>query len=377
MRRGRSPSESQPPRRVSWPTPTCGTSSPPWSGPANSAGFATEVDPILEITEITDRVSKRGGPALLFERVKGSSMPVLINAFGSPSRMNLALQVGVADGRVRRNSRRSWTSRPRRACSASSGCSPSSRTWPAPSPKPSRTAPARRSSSATTRPWQASPSCSAGPRTPDDTSPSPWSSPRTPTPAPGTAARTGCRSSTSGPPGCTGISRRAARPTTGRRSAAGRRVEVGVAIGADPAVCFAGTLPLPEGIDEMLVAGFLRKKPVEMVRCETVDVEVPGQRRDRPGRLRGHRGAAHRGALRRPHRLLLAGRHVPGLPPHLPHAPPKPDLPHHHRRPAAHGRLPHGGGHRGALPAHHARSSSPRSWISTCPSRASSTTWSW
>jgi 4-hydroxy-3-polyprenylbenzoate decarboxylase len=55
----------------------------------------------------------------------------------------------------------------------------------------------------------------------------------------------------------------------------GRRVEVGVAVGADPAVCFAGTLPLPEGIDEMLVAGFIRKKPVEMVRCETVDVEVP------------------------------------------------------------------------------------------------------
>jgi 4-hydroxy-3-polyprenylbenzoate decarboxylase len=55
----------------------------------------------------------------------------------------------------------------------------------------------------------------------------------------------------------------------------GRRVEVGVAIGADPAVCFAGTLPLPEGIDEMLVAGFIRKKPVELVKCETVEVEVP------------------------------------------------------------------------------------------------------
>ena len=54
---------------------------------------AREVDPILEITEITDRVSKQGGPALLFERVNGSSMPVLINAFGSPTRMNLALQV--------------------------------------------------------------------------------------------------------------------------------------------------------------------------------------------------------------------------------------------------------------------------------------------
>ena len=52
-----------------------------------------EVDPVLEIAEITDRVSKQTGPALLFERPKGSSAPVLINAFGSPRRMNLALEV--------------------------------------------------------------------------------------------------------------------------------------------------------------------------------------------------------------------------------------------------------------------------------------------
>ena len=53
------------------------------------------VSPILEIAEITDRVSKkpRGGKALLFENVEGSSMPVLINAFGSTKRMNLALGV--------------------------------------------------------------------------------------------------------------------------------------------------------------------------------------------------------------------------------------------------------------------------------------------
>ena len=60
----------------------------------------TEVDPELEITEITDRISK--GPAsqnkaLLFENVKGSTMPVLINAFGSEARMALALNVDVLD----------------------------------------------------------------------------------------------------------------------------------------------------------------------------------------------------------------------------------------------------------------------------------------
>jgi 4-hydroxy-3-polyprenylbenzoate decarboxylase len=50
-----------------------------------------EVDPELEITEIYDRVVKSGGPALLFERVRGHDMPVLINAFGTKERMCLAL----------------------------------------------------------------------------------------------------------------------------------------------------------------------------------------------------------------------------------------------------------------------------------------------
>ena len=50
-----------------------------------------EVDPILEITEITDRVTKAGGPALLFENVKGARMPLLINTFGTQERMCLAL----------------------------------------------------------------------------------------------------------------------------------------------------------------------------------------------------------------------------------------------------------------------------------------------
>ena len=60
----------------------------------------TEVDPELEITEITDRVSKMEGDknvALLFENVKGSSMPVLMNAFGSYERMAIALGVEKLD----------------------------------------------------------------------------------------------------------------------------------------------------------------------------------------------------------------------------------------------------------------------------------------
>jgi 4-hydroxy-3-polyprenylbenzoate decarboxylase len=56
-----------------------------------------EVDPILEISAITDRVTKAGGPALLFEHPKGSRVPLLINMLGSERRMNLALEVSHVD----------------------------------------------------------------------------------------------------------------------------------------------------------------------------------------------------------------------------------------------------------------------------------------
>jgi len=53
------------------------------------------------------------------------------------------------------------------------------------------------------------------------------------------------------------------------------RIQVAVAIGTDPVVTYAATAPLPKDIDEMVFAGFLRKKSVELVKCETVDIEVP------------------------------------------------------------------------------------------------------
>ena len=59
--------------------------------------IAAEVDPVLEITEITDRVTRAGGPALLFEHPKGSRIPLLINMLGSERRMNLALEVANID----------------------------------------------------------------------------------------------------------------------------------------------------------------------------------------------------------------------------------------------------------------------------------------
>ena len=53
------------------------------------------------------------------------------------------------------------------------------------------------------------------------------------------------------------------------------RMPVAVCLGGDPAYTFAATAPLPDGLDEILFAGFLRKKSVELIRCKTIDLEVP------------------------------------------------------------------------------------------------------
>jgi len=55
----------------------------------------------------------------------------------------------------------------------------------------------------------------------------------------------------------------------------GSRLEVAVSIGTDPATTFAGVVPAPPEVEEFLIAGFLRGKPVEIVKGETVDLEVP------------------------------------------------------------------------------------------------------
>ncbi len=55
----------------------------------------------------------------------------------------------------------------------------------------------------------------------------------------------------------------------------GQRMPVAVFLGGDPAYAFCATAPLPDGLDELLLAGYLRRKSVELVRCETNELEVP------------------------------------------------------------------------------------------------------
>jgi 4-hydroxy-3-polyprenylbenzoate decarboxylase len=55
----------------------------------------------------------------------------------------------------------------------------------------------------------------------------------------------------------------------------GKRLEVAVALGAEPVLPYCATAPMPEGLDELLLAGFLARRRIELVRCVTVDLEVP------------------------------------------------------------------------------------------------------
>src|SRR5881398_1954723 len=55
----------------------------------------------------------------------------------------------------------------------------------------------------------------------------------------------------------------------------GERMPVAVTLGGDPALSCAATAPLPDGLDEILFAGFLRRKSIELVRCKMIDLEVP------------------------------------------------------------------------------------------------------
>ncbi len=70
-----------------------------------------------------------------------------------------------------------------------------------------------------------------------------------------------------------------ARSSGGSMLAAGDRpsgkMEVAVAIGTDPALTFSAIVPAPPDVEEFIVAGFLRQKPIELVKCETVELEVP------------------------------------------------------------------------------------------------------
>ena len=239
------------------------------------------MDTRLEITEFADRSVKTGGPALLFEKPRLadgtiSRIPVLINSFASMRRMEIALEVDSVDEVAKRISEYLEMRMPE-GLLGKLKMLPKLAEMGAFFPKIVAKGPARKSSKPTASRSTITPCSPAGPAMAAPSSRCRWFSRAIPKPASATAACTGCRFSMSAPPACTGRPTSREPSTTAAIVAEGKstRMEVAVAIGSDPATMYSAILPLPPDLDEMMIAGFLRGSPVEMVKCQTVDLEVP------------------------------------------------------------------------------------------------------
>jgi 4-hydroxy-3-polyprenylbenzoate decarboxylase len=277
-----------------------------------------EVDPVLEIAEITDRVSKsrdhngaKGGPSLLFENPKGSQIPVFINQFGSERRMRMALEVEslseVAD-RIRQfmdvKSPQGFLDKVKML--------PMLAEMGKFFPKTVSTGPCKENIRRSGFDLNHLPILKCWPKDAGRFITLPCVITRDP--------RTGKRNvgmyrmqvydgQTTGmhwqrqkigaehyremlrrsarekenPD--TQVSSRASAVDIMARTSGGSvipdgdlpsgKMDVAVAIGTDPAITFSAIVPAPPDVEEYLIAGFLRQKPVELVKCETVDLEVP------------------------------------------------------------------------------------------------------
>lgn len=236
--------------------------------------ISTGVSAELEITEITDRVTKRQGKALLFENVQNSRFPVVTNAFGSHARIALALgqspdeiakrieslitlkvPQGFAD-KMRLLPRLLDLARippklvNRAPCQEvihtdpDLGIIPALKCWPQDGGK------------FITLPLVVTKSLEDGTR------------------------NIGMYRIQIYDKNTTGMHwhiHKDGRNHFSQYARAKKRMEAAIAIGGDPATIYAATAPLPPGIDELLFAGFLRNRAVEIVKCKTVDLEVPAE----------------------------------------------------------------------------------------------------
>jgi 4-hydroxy-3-polyprenylbenzoate decarboxylase len=231
-----------------------------------------EVDPVLEITEFADRSVKRNGPALLFERPKGSTVPVLINAFASMRRMELALEVSSVEEVAARISEYLEMQMPQ-GLLGKLKMLPKLAEMSAFFPRNVSDGESKEVIRKQDFSLDEFPILQCWPEDAGRFITLPLVFSRNPD--------TGKRN-------C-GMYRMQVFDgrTTGMhwqthkqgaehyRRSKQARMDVAVAIGSDPATVYAAVLPLPPDLDEMMIAGFLRGKPVDMVKCETVDLEVP------------------------------------------------------------------------------------------------------
>jgi 4-hydroxy-3-polyprenylbenzoate decarboxylase len=234
-----------------------------------------EVDPFLEITEFADRSVKNRGPAFLFEKPKGHQIPVLINAFASAARMEIAIEASPDDvaGRIAEL----IEMRKPEGIMGKLKMLPKLADLAAAFPKTVSSGPCKQNIKRDGFSLDKIPILHCWPEDGGRfiTLPMVFSK------NPDTGKRNcGCYRLQVYDERTTGMhwqTHKQGAEHYRRLKAAGKntRMDVAVAIGADPATMYSAILPLPPDLDEMMIAGFLRGKPVEMVKCEMSDLEVP------------------------------------------------------------------------------------------------------
>src|SRR5438270_4532183 len=234
------------------------------------ARVAAEVDPHLEATEIVDRTVKAGGPALLFEHPKGATHPLLVNQFGTERRMCLAFGAPSLDAVARKLADVLEMQPPEGLVDKVRGLK-KLKTIADSRPQTVRRAPSQEvvvdDPTLAGLPIQR---CWPGDPAPFITLPAVIT--RDP--------HTGTRN--------VGMYRMQViddRTTfmhwqihkDGRADylATEGRIPVAVALGLDPVTTYSASAPLPKHIDELMLAGFLRGEPVEVVQAKTIDLKVP------------------------------------------------------------------------------------------------------
>jgi 4-hydroxy-3-polyprenylbenzoate decarboxylase len=232
------------------------------------------VDPYLEVTEIVTRVVREQGPALVFDHVHGSSMPLAINVFGTERRMAAALGVSSLDDIGRRIGELIKPELPHGLGGIKDAVGKVMSLKGVP-PKKVKTAP-----------------CQEVVVTGDDVDLFAFPALHT-WPADGGAFLNLGLTHTKHPEtgvrnvgmyrlqrhdrNHVGMHWQIHKDSTAHHAVAerrGERLPVAIAFGCDPAITYSASAPLP-GIDEYLFAGFLRGERVEMVDCRTVPLQVP------------------------------------------------------------------------------------------------------
>src|SRR5437763_7271411 len=231
-----------------------------------------EVDPHLEVTEIVDRTVKAGGPALLFERPKGSAHPLLINQFGTERRMCLAFDAESLDEVGTRLQAVIEMQPPQGLVEKVKGLA-KLKSIADSMPRSVRSGPAQEvvlqgdDVNLDLLPIQR---CWPGDPAPFVTLPAVITK----------DPRSGTRNV-----GMYRMQKIDRRSTfmhwqvhkDGRMYylATDGRLDVAVALGLDPVTAYSASAPLPKHIDELMLGGFLRGEPGELVGGGTVDLEVP------------------------------------------------------------------------------------------------------